>query len=59
MVSELDGLTILKRIPKLIKDGYILEFTDSKEVDLNTNMKDFFIKREKRLKEAIVAHWKL
>lgn len=59
MVSELDDLTILKRIPKLIKDGYILEFTDSKEVDLNTNMKDFFIKREKRLKEAIVAHWKL
>lgn len=59
MIHELDGLSILKRIPKLIKDGYILEFNDSKEVDLTTNMKDFFIKREKRLKEAITTHWKI
>jgi uncharacterized protein with ParB-like and HNH nuclease domain len=59
MVSELNALPLLKRISSLIKEGYILEFTDSTEVDLNTNLKGFFIKREKRLKEAIVTHWKI
>jgi hypothetical protein len=58
MVNELDTLTISKRIPKLIKDGYLLEFADTKEFEQN-NLKDFFIKREKKLKELITTHWKI
>jgi len=58
LAHELDSLSIDKRLPKLIKEGFILEFSDPKEVDLN-NLKDFFIKREKRLKEAIISYWKI
>ena len=58
LVNELDNLTVSKRIPKLIKDGYLLEFSDTKEFDPK-NLKDFFIKREKKLKELITTHWKI
>lgn len=58
LVNELDALTISKRIPKLIKDGFLLEYKDTKEFDQN-NLKDFFIKREKKLKELITTHWKV
>lgn len=58
LVNELDTFTISKRIPKLIKDGYLLEFSDTKEFDPN-NLKDFFIKREKKLKELISTQWKI
>ena len=58
MVTELDTLTISKRIPKLIKSGFLLEFADIKEFEQN-NLKDFFIKREKKLKELITTHWKV
>ena len=56
--NELDNLPISKRIFKLIKDGYLLEFTDINEIDVN-NLKDFFIKREKKLKELIITYWKI
>ena len=58
MVTELDTLTISKRIPKLIKSGFLLEFADIKEFEQN-NLKDFFIKREKKLKQLITTHWKV
>ena len=58
LANELDTLTISKRIPKLIKDGYLLEFADTKEFEQN-NLKDFFIKREKKLKELITTNWKI
>lgn len=58
LVNELDTLSISKRIPKLIKDGYLLEFSDTIEFD-PSNLKDFFIKREKKLKELITTHWKI
>lgn len=58
LASELDSLSIAKRIPKLIKDGYLLEFDDLKDIDIN-NLKDFFIRREKKLKELIISFWKI
>lgn len=58
LTAELNALTIARRIQKLINDGYLLEFTDTKEIDLN-NLREFFIKRERKLKELIVAHWKI
>jgi len=58
LANELDTLTIAKRIPKLIKDGYLLESADTKIFEQN-NLKDFFIKREKKLKELITTHWKI
>jgi len=58
MANELDALIVLKRIPKLIKEGYLLGFIDQKEIDPN-NLKDFFIKREKKLKEHITTYWKI
>lgn len=57
-VNELDGLTVAKRIPLLIKDGYLPELTSTKEFDAN-NLKDFFIKREKKLKDFIIQYWKI
>ncbi|MBK8874623.1 MAG: hypothetical protein IPN13_12145 [Bacteroidetes bacterium] len=58
LVNELETLTISKRILKLIKDGYLLEFTDIKDLEQN-NLKNFFIKREKKLKELITTQWKI
>lgn len=58
MVSDLDGLQLPKRIEKLIKGGYILEY--EKVVDANMqNMQVFFLERNKRMKEHVINLWKV
>ncbi|MBN8641228.1 MAG: DUF262 domain-containing protein [Flavobacteriales bacterium] len=49
---EFDSLTFEKRLQHLIKSGYILEFENIDDLPLN-NLKNFFISREKKLKESI------
>jgi uncharacterized protein with ParB-like and HNH nuclease domain len=58
LAKELDSLTIQNRILKLIKNGCLLEFSDTKSFE-QIHLKDFFILREKRLKEFITTHWKI
>ncbi len=58
LVIELNNLTLVKRILKLLSIGSLFEFADSKDIDLN-NLKDFFMKREKRLKELVITNWKM
>lgn len=54
----LDAMHIVKRINYLINNKYILEFNDSNEVDLS-NLKEFFIKRNKKMKDQIINCWKI
>ena len=49
---EFDSLTFEKRLQLLIKSGYILEFENIDDLT-SSNIKNFFINREKRLKESI------
>jgi len=56
LVTELDSLSIQKRINKLINEGLILTVNSPNQFNLN-NLKDFFIKTEKNLKEAISNLW--
>lgn len=49
---EFDSLTFEKRLQLLIKSGYILEFENIDDLS-SSNIKNFFINREKRLKESI------
>ena len=58
LVKELDSHISINRIKLLIKNGLILEFIDTDDYDLN-NLKDFFIRREKKLKDNIINLWKL
>lgn len=57
-VGEYDILSFPKRIQRLFDDNLILEFKNQKEIDMN-NFKDFFIRKEKRLKDMIITLWKL
>lgn len=57
-VGELDAMQISKRINKLIRDGYLLEYSNLNELDQN-NLKEFFIKREKKLKDLVTSLWKI
>lgn len=57
-VGEYDFLSFPKRVQKLFRDNLILEFKDQSDIDL-TNLKDFFIKKERRLKEMVITLWKL
>lgn len=58
MVSDLDNLDIIKRIEKLLKEGLLLEYTE-KSLPIMPNLKDFFILREKKLKDSIISLWKI
>lgn len=58
VTHELDSLNIIKRIQYLIKNGYLPEFENVNEFDPN-NLKDFFMKRNKRIKEQIINYWKI
>ncbi|MGI4742934.1 MAG: DUF262 domain-containing protein [Janthinobacterium lividum] len=58
LVNELDNIGIVKRIAKLVRGGYLLEFDKADENDLS-NLRTFFIKKEKGLKDLIVNLWKV
>lgn len=58
LTPELDSLNIIKRIQYLIKNGYLPEFENINDFDPN-NLKDFFLKRNKRIKEQIINYWKI
>jgi len=55
---DLDGMDVVQRIQFLQKKYLLLDSNDSLPKDLN-NLKEFFIKREKSLKEKILNLWKL
>jgi len=57
-LNEFDDLQVIKRIPMLIKEGFLPELTNEIVFDAN-NLKDFFIKREKKLKDFITQYWKI
>lgn len=58
MVSDLDNLDIIKRIEKLIEKGLLLDLPDDPLSKLS-NLKDFFIQRERKIKESIISLWKI
>jgi uncharacterized protein with ParB-like and HNH nuclease domain len=58
LVAELNMLSLIYRIQKLVKESYLFEYDDLDEIALD-NLKDFFMKREKRLKDLIVNYWKI
>lgn len=58
LTTELNSMTLHKRIVYLIKNKYIPDFTDINEFDFN-NLKSFFITRNKRIKEQIFRTWKI
>lgn len=58
LVFELDAMDITRRIQKLTKENLIFEFSEIAEYDL-TNLRDFFVRKEKKLKDLITGLWKL
>ncbi len=56
LISEFNSFPIGKRIKKLIEGKYLLEFDDATEFD-ETNLKEFFMNRNKKLKDLISAKW--
>ena len=58
MVHDLDNLDIIKRIEKLMEKGLLLDLPDDPLSKLS-NLKDFFIQREKKIKESIISLWKI
>jgi len=58
LVSTLDKMKIVQRIQYLIQNNYISEFEDNYELDSN-NLKDFLMKRNKKIKEEIINYWKI
>lgn len=58
MISDLNKENLIKRIQILIREGYIFEFNSEGDLDPN-NLKDFFIRRNKHLKEQIINLWKI
>lgn len=58
LFSELNNMNIIKRIQFLIKNHYILEVNSLSEFDPN-NLKDFFMNRNKKIKEQIINFWKI
>lgn len=55
---HLATLNFHKRLEYLVSEGYFVEYKNVKDIDFN-NIKDFFIKREKKLKEQIINIWKI
>jgi uncharacterized protein with ParB-like and HNH nuclease domain len=58
LVLELEKMHISERIKILIKENYILEFKNSEKIPLE-NLREFFIERNKKMKELIYNFWKL
>lgn len=59
LAIQFDILGIEKRIEKLVKDSLLFDMADLNGIDLKTNLKDFFMKREKKLKESVINLWKI
>ena len=57
LAYELSAMNVPDRIQKLVTGGY-LEFQDTNGINKN-DLKDFFLKREKKLKELIINLWKI
>jgi len=55
---EIEKMPISKRINHLISNKLINEFNDPKEFDPQ-NLKDFFVERNKRMKQNIISKWKI
>lgn len=58
LVPELDGLDLIKRITRLLKEKLIFPYASDNQPNLS-NLKEFFIKGEKNLKEIIINLWKV
>lgn len=58
LVIEIQNLNFSKRLERLIKSKFIIEYQNINEVDFS-NLKEFFINREKRLKEQVINLWKI
>ena len=58
LIEDLSKMQIMKRLQYLIKHSYINEFSESDEIDPD-NLKDFFMKRNKKLLELIISLWKI
>jgi uncharacterized protein with ParB-like and HNH nuclease domain len=57
-LHEFIALPLIKRIKKLISENYMTGIMELADFDQN-NLKEFFIKRNKNLKELIFNSWKL
>lgn len=58
LILTLDKMKIIQRIKYLIQNNYISEFEVSYEFD-QYNLKDFFVKRNKKIKEEVMKYWKI
>lgn len=58
IAEKLDKMKIVQRIQYLIKEKYIFELSGPFEFD-SENLKDFFMKRNKALKDLIIDSWKI
>jgi uncharacterized protein with ParB-like and HNH nuclease domain len=58
LFGELNSMNIKKRIQYLIKNSYINELENVNDFDPN-NLKDFFMIRNKKIKEQIINLWKI
>jgi uncharacterized protein with ParB-like and HNH nuclease domain len=57
-IHDLSSLNIIKRIQYLIKNGLLPEFESVNDF-VPDNLKDFFLKRNKKIKEQIISLWKI
>lgn len=57
-IAELNGLTLTKRIQFLIRNNLLLDTNNITDFD-PSNIKDFFINRNKQLKNLIIETWKI
>jgi hypothetical protein len=58
IVSDLNSKPLYKRMQYLIKSGFLSDISEVSDLDFS-NLKDFFLKRNRRLKELINNTWKL
>lgn len=58
IINELGNMKLSERIQYLIKKDLLLDTTSLKDFD-KSNLKDFFISRNKRIKELIINTWKI
>jgi uncharacterized protein with ParB-like and HNH nuclease domain len=58
IIHELGLMNIAKRIQYLIRNKYLFEFDDINDFDPE-NLRDFFMKRNKKMKEQIINYWKI
>lgn len=58
LVNDLNNMKLIDRIQYLIKNELLLDNSKLQDLD-KSNLKDFFISRNKRLKELIINSWKI